>query len=215
METFKKVSIMTAEYFSGHFSTARTRHDDWFDPILGADTRLFVDPFLVFHDKSKEWAGSHDELIAYFNIVFHMIASTLGKPASLERQKAMNLLRFPEPEAFCLGYVGTGTKGAGSGSGYAQSFSIAMELAIARGIKDLTHSEELGVLNEGIGPDRISDLTCNVLIERFIGYTERVVKRHKVPTKAHKIERGEFDVTGLRWKSVTRTLPTNPTRAAR
>ena len=33
---------------SAHFEITRQKADDWFDPILNADTELFIDPFLIF-----------------------------------------------------------------------------------------------------------------------------------------------------------------------
>lgn len=36
--------------FSAHFGTARGRADDWFDPDLSIDTKLFVDPFLLLDE---------------------------------------------------------------------------------------------------------------------------------------------------------------------
>ncbi len=201
---------MPAQYFSEYFNVTKTAGDDWFDPILGADTRLFVDPFLVFRDTSQGWADAHRELIAYFNLVFHMVGNTIVATTSPERAKALKLLKFPEPRAFCLGYTDQGTDGAGGGKGYAKLICEAMELAIGRGLKDLAHFESLGVLNEGIGPDRISDLVCNVLIERFIRYTQTVAQRHNLPTDPHRIDRGAFDAVGLRWDPVEVQLPTNP-----
>lgn len=201
---------MSAAYFSEFFNLSPADEDDWFDPILGADTRLFIDPFLIFREQGPEWAGAHDELIAYFNIVFHMVGNTMERERAPERLKALELLRFPEPREFCLGYTDQGTEGAGGGRGYARLICEGMELAIRRGLERISHFESLGVLNEGIGPDRISDLVCNVLVERFIQYTAAVANRHDLPTAPHRMDRGQFDVTGLRWNPVEVTLPTNP-----
>jgi len=33
--------------FSEAFGVVRGQGDDWFDPVLERDTRLFVDPFLI------------------------------------------------------------------------------------------------------------------------------------------------------------------------
>ena len=43
---------------SAHFNIKRIGTDDWFDPILDADTELFVDPFLVFKDRRAS-GGRH------------------------------------------------------------------------------------------------------------------------------------------------------------
>jgi hypothetical protein len=163
-------------YFSEHFAITRTSADDWFDPILVADTKLFVDPFLIFQDDHPSWSGAHDRLIDHFNICFKLIAEGNRNPGSVPYRKAIALLHFPEPREFCLGYTEQGTRGSGSGLGYARLIAAAMEDAIARGLQDLRHFEELGVLNEGIGPDRISDLTCNVLRGDLMKYTKEVAE---------------------------------------
>ena len=154
--------------FSDAFGINKTAEDDWFDPILDTDTKLFVDPFLIFQEQADEWSGAHDQLIGHFDKCFHLIAEGNRKPASLPYQKALALLTFPEPREFCLGYTETGTRGSGGGPTYARLIAAAMEAAIQRGLQDLRHFEELGILNEGIGPDRISDVTCNVLRARFM-----------------------------------------------
>lgn len=38
--------------FSAHFGITRSRADDWFDPDLSIETKLFVDPFLLLDEAS-------------------------------------------------------------------------------------------------------------------------------------------------------------------
>ena len=54
-------------YFSDHFDIASGPGDDWFDPILNTDTKLFVDPFLLFQDVDAVWRRAHERLIEHFN----------------------------------------------------------------------------------------------------------------------------------------------------
>lgn len=197
-------------YFSDHFGIDVGVEDDWFDAILNTDTKLFVDPFLIFQDADDDWKSAHDRLIEHFNICFHLIAEGNRKPWSVPYRKALALLHFPEPREFCLGYTEVGTRGAGGGPGYAQLIASAMEDAIARGLQDLRHFEELGVMNEGIGPDRISDLTCNVLRGDFIRYTQSVAQRHDLPTTRVRMGGASFDRTRLGWRSEIVDLPFNP-----
>ncbi|GAA2386932.1 hypothetical protein GCM10009855_28800 [Gordonia cholesterolivorans] len=42
--------------FSEYFDVAVDDDDDWFDPILDTDTRLFVDPFLIFKESDGPWS---------------------------------------------------------------------------------------------------------------------------------------------------------------
>ncbi len=86
----------------------------------------------------------------------------------------------------------------------------AMQAAIDRGLADLKHFEELGILNEGIGPDRISDFTCNVLRAQLIAYTQRVVLRHRLETRSVKIAGAAYDPQRVAWVTETHELPWNP-----
>lgn len=197
-------------YFSQQFHLARGDGDDWFDAILDTDTKLFVDPFLIFRETPGFWSGAHDQLINHFDICFQLIAEGGCKPESVPYQKALALLRFPEPREFCLGYTDEGTDGAGGGDEYARLIADAMVAAIGRGLTNLRHFEELGVLNKGIGPDRISDLTCNILRNRFISYTKQVVERHSLPTETRRVRAASYDPARKAWQTESHALPINP-----
>src|SRR5438477_7894510 len=158
---------------SKHFNIQKRSDDDWFDPILNADTELFVDPFLVFKEQKQgtRWGHAHELIVGHFNRAFTLIAEANFNEQSLPYKKATALLVFKEPKELCLGYTTRGTAGAGSGLGYAGSIASAIAQAIRRGLVNPKHFEELGVLNEGIGADRISDITCTILKPLLIRYT--------------------------------------------
>src|SRR6266851_2658797 len=196
--------------FSEIFEISKERQDDWFDPILDTDTKLFVDPFLIFRDSDPYWRDAHAQLIGHFDLCFQLIAEGNRNPASVAYKKALRLLTFPEPRELCLGYTESGTGGAGGGSGYATLIASAMEAAIGRGLTSLRHFEELGILNEGIGPDRISDFTCNILRSRLIAYTKVATQRHNLPVGRMKIPVAAYDPARLAWVSEWHDLPVNP-----
>jgi len=127
---------------SSHFNLTCGPNDDWFDVILDADTKLFLDPFLVFKERDGRWADAHAKLIAHFNYAFHLIAESHGNQESLSYQKALHVLTFPEPKEFCLGYTSEGTSGLGSGPKFARVIAGAIEDAISRGIQNPKHFEE-------------------------------------------------------------------------
>jgi hypothetical protein len=194
-----------------HFGLTRTDQDDWFDPILDYDTQLGVDPFLIFHDDQQLWADAHDELISYFNRCFLFVADGIQNVESLSYRKARDLLLFPEPKEFCLGYTRFGTAGSGGGRGTAAAIAAAMAEAINRGVHELRHFEELGILNENIGMDRISDITLTFLKPRFITYTQEVAKRHRLPLERHTLPAASYDKKRHRWRRSEVLVPTNPT----
>ena len=197
--------------FSEVFGVSAATDDDWFDPIVNADTELFVDPFLIFGEQTGFWSGAHDVLISHFDQAFKFVAESGLKPAHLAYKKAVDMLVFREPHELCLGYTARGTAGAGSGTGYARLIAAAISEAIRRGLHHPKHFEELGVLQEGIGADRISDITCTILKARIIEYTQQVARRHGIPCASHRIFASSFDPRRKRWNSDPVEVPTNPT----
>jgi hypothetical protein len=197
--------------FSEHF-TLNAKDEDWFDTILDADTQLFVDPFLMFREKSTEWSETHPKIIAHFNKVFSLIAENTN-PNSLSYKKALHLLTFPEPHELCLGYTSTGSRGAGGGIGYAHGIASAIVDAIGRGLVEPEHFEELGVLNEGIGSDRISDITCTIIKPDLIRYTQVICHNHGIPMSPHRLFATGIDEQRMRWTAEEVDLPSNPYKA--
>lgn len=196
--------------FSEHFEITCSPADDWFDPILTADTRLFLDPFLLYTSEAGPFLGSHAEVIDFFNAVFSLIARSTGNRSSVPWQTAVDCLRFPEVEELCLGYTARGTRGVGSARQTGQAIAEALWSAIKAGLKQITHFEETGILQEGIGADRISDATAGILKWRLASYTEGVCRRHGVPTTAAHFRAGRFDTSPSRWLPLDVSLPRNP-----
>lgn len=197
--------------FSVAFGVKRDDSDDWFDPVLSTDTKLFVDPFLIFLDEDPRWANAHDTIVAHFDRAFVELAKSGGNRKSLAYKVALSLLHFPEPSEFCLGYTARGTRGSGSGAHGAAQIADAMCDAIERGVQRLEHFEQLGIINEGIGPDRISDIVCTVLKPEFIAYTQDVARKLGVPLSSHVMRGVGFDARRLAGPAtLTVDLPTNP-----
>ena len=196
--------------FSELFHISRDDDDDWFDPVLSVDTPLFLDPFLLYDHEQGVFDGSHAEVIGFFNAVFSIVAKSAGNVRSTYYRKALGIMRFPEVEELCLGYASSGTKGSGTGAGFAATIVGALWQAIQAGVKEITHFEEVGILSEGIGADRISDITAFLLRRRLAEYTERICERHGVPMRMRNYRQGVFDGRDERWRAISTRLPLNP-----
>lgn len=201
---------MSSQYFSAHFGIADTSSYSWFDPILGMDTRLFVDPFKIYKESSGPWADAHDEVINYFQHAFTLLAPVIDKPNSPKYRKVLHLMTFPEPKYFGLGFVERGQRGAGTGRQFAQRMVDAMALAVERGLQGIRHFEELTLLVERIGRDRISDITCNILMRRFVRYTQQVCSQRGIPMESLTVQHGVLEPHRLRWMPCIEKLPKNP-----
>ena len=194
--------------FSEYHGIQRTDQDDWFDPHLTVDTKLFIDPLLLL-EAGGEWAATHEELIAHFVHCYELVAKATGN-TSLSAQAARRLLSFPEPFELGLGYTAHGTKGSGAGDRFAERMADGIAAAIAAGLTKPEHIEEIGILNEGIGADRISDATANVIKGRLIAYTQAVARRHSLPLENHRVRHARVSLNSARWHDENVMLPTNP-----
>jgi hypothetical protein len=198
--------------FSIEYNITMGVEDDWFDTILDRDTKLFIDPFLIFKSKNKFFVDSHKQIIDFFNDAFITAASSNNSSLDIRYRNLLSKMMFPEPEELCLGYASRSVNGAGSGKGFAKEIVNAIYDTINSGINEVTHFEELGLFSEGIGCDRISDITANILKQRFVEYTLDVCQRHNVPVKKFRLDHYEFDKIRNGWVSGNVMLPDNPYR---
>ncbi|GAA3253187.1 hypothetical protein ACFO1B_44835 [Dactylosporangium siamense] len=197
-------------YFSEAFGIEYSENYEWFDPILELDTLLFVDPFLIFEDDEEEWRLAHNQITSYFHDAFELLAGSGLKKTHQYYRRTLALMEFPEPKEFRLGYASGSADGSGSGPILARLIVEAMGEAIARGLDDIQHFEELGILVEGINRDRISDVTCNLLKPKLISFTQRIAEEFQIPTRLVEVPHSKFDSLRQRWLSATHSLPIAP-----
>ena len=144
--------------FSSAFGVAHGKTSPWFNPLLDQDTPLYVDPFLVFDDNKPLWAGAKQEVTDFFDAAARLIEQSKGSQNSLAYQKALELLRFPEPNEFCLGLSMGAPHGSGTGPKVAREMADILDLARQYGhIEDLASIAGFNLFSSGIGLDRISD----------------------------------------------------------
>jgi hypothetical protein len=197
-------------YFSEAFDIPYSRDHEWFDPILERDTSLFVDPFTIFADSDESWRQAHDTIIDYLHNAFELLAQSGQRRTHQLYRRTLTLMEFPEPREFRLGYASKSADGSGSGPGLATLIVRAMGEAINRGLQDMRHFEELGILVGGINRDRISDITCNLLKPRFITYTQEVCAALGIHMEDAMIPHAVFDDMRVRWVEANCKVPIDP-----
>jgi hypothetical protein len=195
--------------FTDMFNIAKDKDDHWFDPIMNHDTKLFIDPFLIFQTTIPEFVDAHQKLISFFNDAFSTAAVSEQNRSDVRYRKLLTTCEFHEASEVCLGYSSAkGTNGSGSGGGFAKMIVSAIYDSINHGINELNHFEEIGLFNEGFGCDRISDATVQILKQEFITYTQAVCQKHKVEVKLLAVR--VFNDRFKRWDMKKELLPENP-----
>jgi hypothetical protein len=176
---------------------------DFVMPDVDVDRRLGIDPFLLYRSPRPDFQQAHGLLLKFFRGVLEIV-----KEGNLER--AQHLLICPEPGEIGLGYTRYGTAGSGIGPEIAREIAYTFKNSPALLARGLRHIEELQLICPGVGPDRISDLTANVLKLFLIGYTQEQCKSWSLPLTKDVPISHYFDFDEFVWRDSYFALPVNP-----
>ncbi|MBS4194310.1 hypothetical protein [Lederbergia citri] len=195
--------------FSELYSVDNPESEEWFDPILHQDTKLFIDPFLIFKTNHPLFSDVYDEMMEFINDVFNLIAKSGGNKRDINYKKAVSMLRFHEVNELCLGYS-TNRNGAGPGPKWSETIASNISRCIDYSIFELDHMEEIGLFSIGIGPDSISDITANIMKDKLVVYTQKICKTHDIPMKETILKNASFNKKFRQWETEKVLLPVNP-----
>lgn len=165
--------------FADYFNLGKNQYElDFVDvPVDDGDIPLFLDPYAI-SKRSDPWSTqSHNLIVAFFQKVIDLIRSNNTNNAKY----MLSGLREPNQTRFGLS-VGRLPRGRGIGSEQAIELHRALSesTAIKTGfIKDL---EDCELLIEGIGRDKISDITSNIIRGKLIEYTQNQCALWGIPT---------------------------------
>ncbi len=146
-----------------------------FDVILDIDTRVFLDPALLKLSTVKEFEGAREKVENYFSRIIVLLKHTKTENDMYWKQ-ADKLLDFRELTGTCFGYSKDGTSGNAIGKVLRKNILLTIKELIEVGAEDPVIFELLGVFQENVGCDRVSDLITFILRNEIFSYTDRVVK---------------------------------------
>lgn len=152
-----------------------------FDRFVDIDSALHVDPHLVRRSRVPEMGAAKQALNRHFESVVKLLRS-MKQEGDVFWRRSVRLLTFREVPAAGLGYAVGHSSGSGIGAELAESIARTGKQIVDAGITDPEVFELVGLLEEGIGPDRISDMVVAIAIKSFAAYTQRVCKKCGIPT---------------------------------
>lgn len=166
------------------------------DVILNADTALFIDPLLLsssIHPEISEKATQkYDEKFKRIRKFLHASKRENDAPW----KAVLREFNFPEISYTCLGYSSTIHGSAWGEQLIASTLQTAKEI-IDLGVEDNDFFMGLSLFEEGIGPDRISDMTTNIIFDELLEFTSRINKTLALPTNTFKIKKNGREFTTL------------------
>ena len=146
------------------------------DVTLAIDTKLFIDPMLLGQSQHKEF---NSDAIQQYNLFFSTIIRLLSNSkmvGDVPWRNAERMLQFHEIKGTCLGYGGGSISGSGFGKKLTGKILNTASEIISIGIKDPDLFSAMALFESDIGPDRISDMTTNIISESLTSFNERILK---------------------------------------
>jgi hypothetical protein len=162
-----------------------------FNGFVDLDSELYVDPNLLKSAKTPELAGSYKKFVKYFEDVVRLLDASKAAGDRFFKQATKRLV-FREEKISALGYSKGGIAGSGVGSGLAVNIAATAAQIIEAGIKDPEIFQLVGVLEEGVGADRISDMTISIVLPDLLSYSERVATDLKLDLKRVSVRGKEY-----------------------
>lgn len=197
-------------YFTEFFYVDETILESYgaFNISLINDLPLFIDPFLLFGSKKKEYLELHDRILKY--LTFLKSKSEIGIN---QYSQIKSWYTFSEVKQNWFGYSKVGNGGSGLGRKFGEAFSSSMHIVFDDLGKEMitqsSHLEKAGLFEIGVGKDNISDFTTNLIKEFLLEYTEQFALQNieKKYLKKINVDKVYFDYDFERWMPKEYTLP--------
>lgn len=186
---------------SRHFQLNKSQAElDFVDVELARDMPLFIDPFAISLRRDRWGSDAHAIITTFFQSVIDAIrASDLARARTL-------LSHLREPNETRLGLSTGRPQGAGIGAMQSEQILAALSQSQAVQTGFLNTLEECELLIAGIGPDKISDLSTNIIRAHLASYTKDQCVLLNMPTRQCSIG-PYFDLSSRSWQSTYFDLP--------
>jgi hypothetical protein len=173
---------------------------DFVDVELDTDQPLFIDP-LALAQRLDPWSRRSHELVVTF---FQGVIDALR--AGDEETAESLLLNLQEPNETRLGLSRGRPQGAGIGRGQAQQLYEALDASTAVQTGFINSLEDCELMIPGIGHDKISDLTTNIIRSQLIAYTQAQCELFGVPLQNTALP-PQFDADNMTWVAQFADVP--------
>lgn len=163
------------------------------DVTLNCDTNLFIDPLLLAESTNKDFRECAS---AAYESRFHQLIELLTASTAVDDaawRAAKKRISFHEIGYTHLGYS-AGTSGSGFGEKLAESLISTAKEVVSLGVNNPNLFVALALFEDGVGADRISDMTTNIIIECLARFTTSTCTHIKIDTKSFEIKGNSYDL---------------------
>lgn len=148
-----------------------------FDVFLDEDSSFFINIKRLKECKVPEFVESYDKINECFREIGLLLQNST--PGSRLYRAAYEKFNFPEVNGINLGFSSS-THGAGFGKGLrAQIIKDAYEI-IQSGSNNPEIFHLVGLFEDNVGPDRLSDMIARIIYNEIVAYTRRILSELKI-----------------------------------
>lgn len=187
----KPMPIRYSRYFK--ISAKEFERNKVFNAFIDQDSKFHVDPLLLRGSKIPEFQDAYEAFLNYFR-AFVPLVKHVSRPDTSDRffNQMVNRFTFPELQYTGLGYSEGHSRGTGiSGKLSIQLAKSAYEI-IKAGYEDPEIFALMPLIEDNIGPDRISDMTIAILRKQFLAYTQRIAAEMELQVQRYQLTYDEY-----------------------
>lgn len=189
---------------------------DFFDANLEHDLPVFIDPFLLKNSPNSDEKALFERFGDYFRYAYDQAALLSMRQTTI--RDFSRLVTFHEPKNIYMGYTEESNDGKGAilTKRLLDFFLRSSAKKYVRETKyfpdHLYNPVSLQVFTDGIGPDGISDITANLIMDYLVAYTQQQAKMWKIELKEQlALNQDGFDFEEMQWRNGGYySLPENP-----
>lgn len=164
-----------------------------FDAFVDIDSKFHIDPHLLQIASAPELSHSYRKFQDHFQEIVRILKASTQTDDRFWRE-ACKRLTFREISYTGLGYSTRHTRGKGIGPKLAAEVTQTASEIIHAGILDPALFELIGLFEEHIGADRISDMTLSIILLDVLRYTERIGLQLDVKRKQFKVRKENIEL---------------------
>ena len=166
-----------------------------YDGYIDRDSEFYVLPHLFENIEVNEFKNSYQKYKDKFSNIIKILKHA-KEPSDKDTffKRAIKEFEFHELAHVGLGYSKTNKRGSGIGKGFAQKLAKTAYDIVKAGIEDPDIFELIGLLEEGIGADRVSDMFISILTDDFLEYTQNIVIKLKLQTKKFEYKNKQYEI---------------------
>lgn len=168
-------------YFSEHFNlNVNSENLEFVNIPVNTDIERYIDPYAISKTVGLWYVEANNLIIDFFN----KLLLTIKHKDETEALRLLDKLGEPNETHFGL----SENKPEGCGIGKEQAHDLLKKLKGSKAIQTgyLSDLSDCELLIPGIGSDKISDITTNIIRGKLIEFTEEQCRKHGIPVTATK-----------------------------